>query len=629
MSIASPLPQTLPAGQPEQPANGQPTAPDLGGLPHWDMSVVYPGLESAEFQAAFAEIRQAIQSLETFFDERQIHGASRPATAPLTAQEVETFEALVERINQTMEAMNTLVAYVGSFISTDSRNTTAQAIMSQIQLQGVRTAKLNTRLTAWVGTLAVDELIQASPAAQDHAYALSRAQIQAQHLLTPEVEDVVAELGPTGGGAWGKLYGNYVSQLAIPITLDGRERELPMSAVRNLAYHGDRGVRRQAFVAELTAWEQASVPLSAALNAIKGEVNVMVAQRGWGSALDAALFQNNIDRESLDAMMTAAQEFFPAFRRYLRAKARALGLPKLAFYDIFAPMNRPGRAWRFAEGAEFIVEQFATFSPRMADLARRAFAEQWVDAEPRPGKRDGAFCMRLRGEESRILTNYKDTFNGVSTLAHELGHAYHNLNLARRTVMQKSTPMTLAETASIFCETIVRDAALKRVGPDEQFVILEASLQGAGQVVLDISSRFFFEQSLFEHRKQRELSVEELCDLMLDAQQRTYGDGLDAEQLHPYMWAAKSHYYSVGRSFYNFPYMFGQLFALGLYARYEADPNGFRQDYDEMLSATGMYSAAALAGRFGIDIRTPDFWRGSLAVIEEEITRFEGLVGKG
>jgi pepF/M3 family oligoendopeptidase len=619
--------QTIPTGKQDPPANGQPPLAKAKSLPHWDMSVVYPGLDSAEFQTAFQEIRQSIHALESFFDERQIHGKSRQPTAALTDPEVETFEALVGRIDQTMEAINTLVAYVGSFISTDSRNTTAQAIMSQIQLEGVRTAKLNTRLTAWVGTLPVDALIQRSPVAQDHAYALSRAQIQAQHLLTPEAEELVAELGPTGGGAWGKLYGNYVSQLAVPITLEGEERELPMSAVRNLAYHKDRGVRRQAFVAELTAWEQASVPLAAALNAIKGEVNVMVAQRGWGSALDAALFQNNIDRDSLEAMMTAAQEFFPAFRRYLRAKAKALGLPKLAFYDIFAPMDRPGRAWDFEEGAGFIVEQFATFSPRMADLARRAFAESWVDAEPRPGKRDGAFCMKLRGEESRILTNYKDTFNGVSTLAHELGHAYHNLNLAHRTVMQKSTPMTLAETASIFCETIVRDATLKRVGPDEQFVILEASLQGAGQVVLDIASRFFFEQSLFEQRQKRELSVEELCDLMLASQRRTYGDGLDEEQLHPYMWAAKSHYYSGGRSFYNFPYMFGQLFALGLYARYEVDPESFRQDYDEMLSATGMYSAAELAYRFGIDLRTPDFWRGSLAVIEGEIIRFEGLVG--
>jgi oligoendopeptidase F len=234
--------------------------------------------------------------------------------------------------------------------------------------------------------------------------------------------------------------------------------------------------------------------------------------------------------------------------------------------------------------------------------------------------------MSIRGDESRVFANFKPGFPGVSTLAHELGHGYHNFNLAGRTMLQRSTPMTLAETASIFCETIIRHAALALGGPAEQMEILEATLQGSCQVVVDITSRFLFERAVFDRRRARELAVDELNQLMLDAQRETYGDGLDAHALHPYMWAVKPHYYSTGRPFYNFPYMFGLLFGLGLYARYQQDGAAFKAGYDELLAATGLADAATLAARFGIETRAPQFWRDSLAIVRADIDRFVALV---
>jgi len=367
---------------------------------------------------------------------------------------------------------------------------------------------------------------------------------------------------------------------------------------------------------------------AAALNSIKGEANTLSRKRKWPSPLDSALFNNNMDRATLDAMMGAARESFPDFRRYLRAKARALGVPALAWYDLFAPVGGSARKWQYDEGARFVIEQFGTYSSKLGTLAARAFDENWIDAEPREGKVGGAFCMRLRKGESRVLTNYKPGFGAVGTLAHELGHAYHNLNLAERTMLQRSTPMTLAETASTFCETIIRGAALQDADEQEQFSILELSLQDSCQIVLDISSRYLFENWVFEKRMQRELSVDEFNELMLQSQKETYGDGLDQNLLHPYMWAVKGHYYSSGLSFYNFPYMFGLLFGLGLYARYEKDPEEFKKGYDDLLSSTGMADAATLAARFGIDVRTPEFWRSSLDVLRADIDRFEELVTK-
>ncbi len=533
-------------------------------------------------------------------------------------------EQVIERYNAVLKEVHTVVAYIRSFVSTDSRNTLAQARLSELQQDLLRLSLLGTRFTAWVGALDVDALIERSAAAGAHSFMLRKLKRSAEHLMAPALEELAAEQSLTGGSAWSKLYSTFTSQLTVPFERDGQATEMPISAVRNLAYSPDRELRQRAYEAELAAWERSAVPIAAALNSIKGETNALVSRRRWESPLDVALFGNNIDRATLDAMLQAAREAFPDFRRYLRAKARALGIPALAWYDLFAPVGTSGRSWSFDAAAHFIAEQFGSFSPRLRGLAERAFSERWIDAEPRAGKVGGAFCMYLRADESRILANYEPSFNSVGTLAHELGHAYHNLNLSERAPLQRSTPMTLAETASIFCETIVVQAALRSASPQEQIAILEASLQSACQVVVDITSRFLFEQSVFERRQRRELSVAEFNELMLDAQRETYGDGLDPATLHPYMWAAKPHYY--GSTFYNYPYMFGLLFGLGLYARYQSDPDSFKAGYDDLLSSTGMSDAAELAERFGIDIRSVDFWRASFDVLRGDIDRFEALV---
>jgi len=588
------------------------------------MTVVYPGVDSPEFRAGFDAVVRSIEELAQLFDE---HDVEQQQAVDLTDATVRSFETVLERYNVVVEETSVLRSYLNGFISTNSRDTVAQAALSELQGHTVKLAQLETRFTAWIGSLDVEALITRSPAVQDHAFALRIARQESAHLMSPAEESLAAELKLTGGTAWNKLYNTTTSQLTVRVERDGTIEALPVSIVRTLAFERERKVRRAAYEAELDAWGSVAAPLAAALNSIKGEVNTLAGRRGWASPLDAALFDSRIDRQTLDAMLGAARESFPIFRRYLHAKARALGLPKLAWYDMFAPIGQSTRVWEFDEGANFIVDHLGRYSQKMGDYAGRAFRERWIDAEPRPGKRDGAFCMRLRGDESRILSNYKPVFAGVSTLAHELGHAYHNLLTAHRTPLQRQTPMTLAETASIFCETLIRQAVVEESSEADRLAILESTLENATQVVVDISSRFLFEQRVFEARRERELSVDELCRFMLDAQRATYGDGLDEEALHPYMWAVKGHYYIPDLSFYNFPYMFGLLFVLGLYARYREDPQSFKTSYDELLASTGLADAATLALRFGIDVRTPDFWRSSLDVIRRDVERFEQLVG--
>jgi oligoendopeptidase F len=589
-------------------------------LPRWDMSVVYPGLDSPEFERDLRSFVRALDELEGLFDEAQIDRTESPLNPDLAA-------GILERILPPYNALNdhawTLGAYVYAFVSVDSRDEYAQARLSELERHTVRLSKLHTRLTAWAGSQEVDALLERSEQARQHAYWLQRARVVAEHMMSPAEEALAAEMRLTGSNAWTRLYGNLTSQIQATVEIRGERQTLTMSMLRNLATDADREVRRAAYEAELQAWEQHAMPIASALNAIKGETNLLMRKRGWDSPLHASLFQNAIDEATLHAMLEAAYESFPDFRRYLHAKARLLGIERCAWYDLFAPVGKETRTWSFDEAAQFIIEQFATYSQKLSDFARRAFEERWIDAPPQPGKHDGAYCMRLRRDESRILTNYKPVFNGMGTLAHELGHAYHNLCLAERTYLQRMTPATLAETASIFCNTIIDQAALRDADREEQIAILEASLQGVCQVVVDIISRYLFEKEVFERRAERELSARELCEIMRNAQQQTYGDGLDENALHPYMWAAKPHYY--GGLFYNYPYMFGLLFGLGLYARYLDDPDGFRARYDDLLSRTGMADAPTLAAEFGFDLRTPDFWRGAFDTVRQNIDRLESL----
>jgi pepF/M3 family oligoendopeptidase len=443
--------------------------------------------------------------------------------------------------------------------------------------------------------------------------------------MSEEAEALAAELSPSSGAAWAKLHDNLTSQITAKVELDGREQTLPMSAIRNLATDPDRNLRHRAWQAELGAWETHALPIAAALNGVKGQVLTLAARRDWEDPLDESLFWGGIDRDILDVMVDEARAAFSDFRRYLRLKAKLLGTTDLAWYDLSAPVGDAGRAWTWPEATAFIEDQFGAYSDRLRGLARRAFADNWIDAGPRPGKVGGAYCMWLLRDESRILANYSPGYDGVTTLAHELGHAYHNLNEAGLTPLERRSPMILAETASTFCETLVKEAALVDAGPGERIYILEHSVQGACQVVVDILSRFDFERALFAVRRERELSIGELNRLMLAAQEATYGDALSRDERHPYMWAVKGHYYSPDLSYYNYPYLFGLLFGLGLYAIYRNAPGAFPDRYDALLASTGRASAADLAARFDIDLGDRRFWRSSLDVIRDDINRLEEL----
>ncbi len=592
-------------------------------LPKWDLSNVYSAIDGEDYMNDLEKVRKQLDEIDNLIEKNDIQRLDKPPGDFKKTAEV--LDDLINRMNEVLMTYETLEAFIYSFISTDSYNNEAAKKLSELELVSLRLNKQFTRFQAWVGSLGdtFDQICELAPLASEHKLGLEYFIEQAKYLMDTRLEDLAAELGLSGGSVMWKLQGTVTSQLKMPFERDGVTEDLPMTMIRNLAMDPDEDIRRRAFETEIKGWESVRESVAFSLNGVKGSAVTLAKWRGRDDVLHGAIDNNRIDRDTLDALLEAMKDSFPSFQKYLGSKAKKLGKEKLPWWDLFAPVGEAEMRFTYNEAADYIVEQFGTFTDELAGFARNAFDKNWIDAGPRDGKRGGAFCMGVPGvEESRILANFDGSFEQLTTLAHELGHGYHNFCQKGLPIMRRGAPMTIAETASIFCETIVFNAALDQATPDQQLSILESRLLGANQVIVDIYSRFLFESEVIKRRENANLSADEMCEIMTDAQKRTYGDGLDEEHLHPYMWLLKPHYYYHGADFYNYPYAFGLLFGLGMYAIYKKEGDDFVPRYKDLLRSTGEGKVSDLAGRFGIDVKTKQFWSDSIGILEEQIDKY-------
>lgn len=579
----------------------------------WNLETLYPSFESEAFSQDFETLKHHLETFENL----ELKGSSQ-----------DIIESFIQNVSQIHLLQDRLMHYVELTFTADTHNGNALQYMDQLENLMTKLTKPTVRFQYYLKDIdTFDELALKSPLIKEHLFVLQELKEESQYLLTEQEELIVSKLKPTGSSAWENLQNKVSSSLMIPFEKDGETKELPLAHIRNLASDPDSAIRKRAYEAELAAYPHIEEASAAALNAIKGEVNTLGTMRGYVSALDEALIKSRMSKDVLDAMLTAMKERLPVLEKYFFRKGEVLGHKNgLPFYDLFAPIQSDDKQYTLEEAHQLIVEKFGHFSHELADFADHAFKNRWIDIDPREGKVGGAFCAYSHAiKESRILTNFTGTFDGVSTLAHELGHGYHGSLLTEESIWNIHYPMPLAETASIFCETIVTQAMLEKATEEEAVSILEQVLQNAGQVITDIYSRFLFESEVLEKRKNFPITVDELKDIMLNAQKTAYGKGLDHDFLHPYMWACKPHYYSGSLSFYNFPYAFGLLFAKGLYAIYQKEGDAFIPKYKQLLQATGKMKAAEVTQLVDIDITTPDFWRGSLDMVEQEVEQFLAL----
>ena len=394
--------------------------------PRWDLSNVFPGLNSPEF---LADTDHAKIHADRYGSLDNLDG--NPGCQQRCPQQVASqVNHLLTEIQKLLLLENTLGAYIHSFVSTNSFNKDAMRKMSEFEKvnQFART-KLKPACAPGLAKLRplLPQITAMPGPAQDHAFWLKEVAEQSRYLMSQPEEALAAELNLSGANAWQKLQGTVTSQLTVEFELDGKVQNLPMPALINLRSHPDEDVRRRAYEAESAAWDSVKEPLAAALNGVKGMAVTLNQHRGRSDALHSALDINRIDRQTLDAMLTAMRESLPVFRRYFQSKAKKLGKDKLPWWDVFAPGGKTTRSYTYDEARAFVIDNFGKFSPDLSNFAQKAFDGGWIDAEQRSGKRGGAFCMSVPGvKESRVLMSFDGSLDVVSTLAHELGHAFHN-----------------------------------------------------------------------------------------------------------------------------------------------------------------------------------------------------------
>jgi len=584
----------------------------------WNLDSLYTSFDSAEFKENLKRMDNLIEDTGSWAEDNLSD----------TDKALDKITWWIKRDSELGHLYTRLSSFASLQFSVDASNSEAKKYEEVLEVKITALTKAQTLFTKWLSRVEnLDDIIKSSALLETHRFYLQEIVQKSRYMLSDDVEVIIAKMKNTGSNAWSQLWNVLTSNHLVEIEMDGEMKSLPLPVVRNLAYEKDGALRKKAYEAELKSYKKIEEAAAASLNGIKGEVITTCGLRGYESPLEMTLKNSRMDRETLEAMLGAMRDSFPAFRKYFKKKSELLGHKKgLPFYDLLAPMGESDMTYTYEEARTFIVKNFRNFSDELGNLADRAFEKKWIDAEPREGKRGGAFCANLHViGESRVMSNFTGSFSNVTTLAHELGHAFHGHCLKGESYLNSHYTMPLAETASIFCETIVVNAALKEADDKQAFTILESSISDAAQVIVDIYSRYLFETELFEKRKDSSLSVEELKQAMINGQKGSYGEGLDPDWMHPYMWVCKPHYYYGDTNFYNFPYAFGLLFAKGLYAEYLKRGEGFVNSYIELLKATGSNNIADVVKLMGIDVRSKDFWKSSLDIVAENIEKFVGL----
>ena len=571
----------------------------------WTLEDLYPSFESQEFKQDVEAYKALKGKFESLTLEDSIEGITQ----------------VVKLLEESTVLTGRLYNYIHLTLATDTTHETATQV--EVQLAGVSADLQATyaKVSKFLGTIQTD--ITTDPFLAEYRYYFEEAKKDATHLLSDELEEVLAKMSISGGKAWSQLFDFMWSSAQG----EYKGEVVTLSEIRGKAYDSDAEVRKSAYEAELKMYDAIKEPIAFSLNHIKKEVLTTSQLRGFESPLAHTLEASRMSRETLDALLEAIREYLPNFRKYLRHKAALLGHENgLPFYDLFAPVGNSSRTFTVEESKDYLIENFKTFSDDLAEMTEEFFDKHYIDFYPRKGKVGGAFCANLPMiKQSRVLTNFTGSLSDVVTLAHELGHAYHGLHIENHRPLNQDYSMPVAETASTFNENIIMNTAIKEASDEEKIALIESQLQDTTQIIVDIYSRYLFETAVFENREQSFMFSKDLEEMMLSAQKEAYGDGLDQSYLHPYMWACKPHYYSTGLSFYNFPYAFGGLFSKGLYAIYQEQPEGFVEKYQELLRATTVSSVEDTAKVLGVDVSTPEFWKKALAEVAESIEAFIAL----
>lgn len=581
---------------------------------NWSLKEIYESIDSQKFKDDFDKYKEEINKINKWAD-KNLNGDEN------ITKKLEEYIILKNRIGY----YSMLDIYLNLSQSVDTSNEKYSKlidILNEYESEIIKSEIKFIRFLKYINNL--DEIINNSNILKQHSYFLKSMKEKSKYMLSSEEEYIITKMKNTGSAMWKKMWEQLTSNLMVSININNKEEVLPLSVIRNYAYSDDECIRKKAYDSELKSYEKIDTACSYALNNIKGEVITVSKLKGYSSVLEMTLIDSRLDKKIIDIMFNEIDKNIDILQKYFIKKAEILGHKNgLPFYDLFAPVCKNNLKFTYEQAQKFIIENFYNFSSKLGKFAENAFKNNWIDVSPKAGKMGGAFCESVHPiKQSRILTNFSGSFNDVVTIAHELGHAYHDSCLYDETEINSFYPMPIAETASTFCETIVINAALKNATNENYLTIIENDISGIAQVIVDIYSRYLFEDEVFKHREKGSLSVNELNEIMINSQKKTYGKGLDENYYHKYMWVCKPHYYDADFNYYNFPYAFGMLFSKGLYSLYTENKEKFIPLYDKMLSSTGKNNIADTAKIAGIDLYSREFWKSSFKIISKEIENF-------
>lgn len=581
----------------------------------WDLSKLYESYDSDKYVNDFKKLSNLIEELNKI-------ASSLKDADPVKA--IEAYLHTEEEINILVENLYNYSALQTECDVNDSKSAMESAKVFQL-LEG--SVGASVKFSKFIKKVNVDKVCQESSFLNQYKWNLKNIKKEAKHKLSDKEEIILAKYEQISGNAWSNLQSKLTSNLSIRVK--GFDKAMPLAQVRNLAYSSDETVRKNCYKAELRSYKKVEDSVAEALSNIKKQANINASLRGYKSVLDMTLKNSHMKEKTLNALIEAINDRLPYIRKYFKLKGEALGHKNgLPFYDLFAPMGSLTKTYTIEEAYTEVLGVYKSFSDPLYESAKRAMDNNWIDVYPREGKVGGAFCAYIPAfHESRVLTNFTGSLSDVQTLAHELGHAYHGYVMSFNPPLSWEHPMQLAETASTFCQILMTKKMLNDFEePQDKLTLLEYSLCEDTQVIVDILCRYLFETKVVNSPLEAQLSSSDLCKMMLDSQDESYGDGLDPKYKHPYMWLCKGHYYSAGLNFYNWPYAFGMLYARGLYALYLKDKDTFVKNYDQMLKNTCMMDVEDVAASMGIDITKKSFWLSSIKQVEDDILEFETLL---
>ncbi|MCL2480520.1 MAG: M3 family oligoendopeptidase [Spirochaetaceae bacterium] len=597
-------------------------------MPLWNLFTIYKGLDDTSYTEDKEKMLIEFQQLSDIVKNKNNSNKT----------DEQWIESVIKKIEHAEAIYKNLYSYCYANYSTQTADAEIIRELNNLEKEKLKLYKAKTmfRKNFTLSQQQINNIAKKKSFLQNYTLFLNETLVLKKHQLSREMEAIVEELLQPGANSWSRLQEAISSDLNVSWGKKGSKKTV--TQLRALAFSKSRKTRKKAFKKEIKAWKSAEIPLAYALNGVKGTGIILNKRRRWKSIIEKSVFQSRVTENTLTALISAIEKSLPSFHKYLNAKASLLGVKKLAFYDLFAPLpvkekktkagdTKDISSWPFQEAVNFVTETFRNFYPEMGSFAENAFSKRWVDTIPHKGKVGGAYCISFPlAKESRILCNYNNSFSSVSTLAHELGHAWHNEILKNESIIHHNYPMTLAETASIFSEIMIFDRAITETQDNaDKLFLMEMFLQEVTQVIVDILSRFYFEKEIFARREKGDIAAREFSSIMKDAQKKAYGNSIRKKTYHQYMWAVKGHYYIPSLSFYNYPYAFGQLFGIALYKKYLSDKTGFPDQYNSILKESGKKTSMEIAQQAGFDIENELFWLDSIDYIRQIIDEFSEI----